>query len=302
MGIDYGKGKTNIDQETGIRYGAVSCNSLAACWADAREDDYGPPTCPRCGNSGDKIRKDAMEEISEKEFLERYKPHSKRYSSFDFTCEQCGIFFDSTDAFPDEPLGWSINLTVRDETPIGEVTDGDGDKVSLIATNLLDNDMLIVKSRYFTFAPFCSSCVPGAGSLDSIEVNEDDEIPEHTKASLLCAEDAELMSWNENPRTYCLDKTWFEDDDCPYPYWEVATGKLVYSPLIEKRRRDVQARVEYLEQLLSSEVKKAETDATMNWLDCLTSAIKKFVEKSLQPTDRPSSRIVFRSSSPEKQA
>ena len=40
-GIDYGRGLTNIDTETGIRYGVISQNEVLQAWADSSEPDYG---------------------------------------------------------------------------------------------------------------------------------------------------------------------------------------------------------------------------------------------------------------------
>lgn len=50
IGIDYGLGTTNIDLETGIRYGVISQNEVLQAWADDAEADYGDPTCGHCGN------------------------------------------------------------------------------------------------------------------------------------------------------------------------------------------------------------------------------------------------------------
>mgnify|MGYP001585451342 CR=1 FL=1 len=49
-GIDYGLGCTNIDVETGIRYGCISIHSVTQAWDYSAESDYGEPTCPKCGN------------------------------------------------------------------------------------------------------------------------------------------------------------------------------------------------------------------------------------------------------------
>jgi hypothetical protein len=68
----------------------------------------------------------------------------------------------------------------------GYVIQGDND----------DTDLFITKSPFYTFAPPCSPCAPGAGYL--------------------------LSAANGQPyKTYCLDKSWFEDDQCPYEYFEV---------------------------------------------------------------------------------
>lgn len=44
-GIDYGRGLTNIDTETGIRYGVISQNEVLQAWADSSEPDYGCDEC-----------------------------------------------------------------------------------------------------------------------------------------------------------------------------------------------------------------------------------------------------------------
>lgn len=38
-GIDYGGGQTNIDHETGIRFGVIPANDVLQAWADSAEDD-----------------------------------------------------------------------------------------------------------------------------------------------------------------------------------------------------------------------------------------------------------------------
>ena len=48
-GIDYGMGRTNIDPETGIRYGVISQHSIMPEAMEDMEPDYGLPTCPECG-------------------------------------------------------------------------------------------------------------------------------------------------------------------------------------------------------------------------------------------------------------
>lgn len=40
-GIDYGMGKTNIDLETGIRYGVIALNNCNPEWLDYFVPDYG---------------------------------------------------------------------------------------------------------------------------------------------------------------------------------------------------------------------------------------------------------------------
>jgi hypothetical protein len=49
VGIDYGNGLVNIDQETGVRYGVISQHEVLQAWADSSEPLY-VYTCPYCGN------------------------------------------------------------------------------------------------------------------------------------------------------------------------------------------------------------------------------------------------------------
>lgn len=68
-------------------------------------------------------------------------------------------------------------------------------------TDCLDSDIFVLKSPYYTFAQFCSPCVPGAGNLDH-------PMPEGVK-------------------TYCLGHDWFDDGKAPYPVYDVVTNRLV---------------------------------------------------------------------------
>lgn len=49
-GIDYGRGKTNVDKETGIRYGVINQNEVLQAWADSSEPYY---LCKGCVESSD---------------------------------------------------------------------------------------------------------------------------------------------------------------------------------------------------------------------------------------------------------
>jgi len=41
IGIDYGLGQVNRDEETGIRFGVISQNEVLQSWSDSSEPDYG---------------------------------------------------------------------------------------------------------------------------------------------------------------------------------------------------------------------------------------------------------------------
>jgi len=89
---------------------------------------------------------------------------------------------DDEDAYA-EPVGWHVSEEGY------EIVD------------CLDNDAMILKSPYYTFARYCSPCVPGAGNLDDADPN--------------------------GVKTYCLGHDWFEDGKAPYPVFRVDTNELV---------------------------------------------------------------------------
>jgi len=74
-GIDYGMGQSNIDLETGIRYGIIPSHSIGQAWYDEAEVNY-PIACPHCGSDMDEIPdeetkcNDCQETISEDDFME----------------------------------------------------------------------------------------------------------------------------------------------------------------------------------------------------------------------------------------
>jgi len=86
MGIDYGLGETNIDKDTGIRYGVISQHDVGEAWFDESEAWYGYPHCPECWN--------ALE----------------NEPSDNYECG-CGyvIQWVGEECYPDEPLSYRIN-------------------------------------------------------------------------------------------------------------------------------------------------------------------------------------------------
>lgn len=173
-GIDYGLGRSNIDNETGICYGVISQHSVGQAWYDAAEADYGKPLCPQC-------QREAIECSDATDEFEQYTKHG----CADHACDHCKITFDSEHAFGDEPQSWNYA--------------GDGYEL----TDCLDNDIFVLKSPYYTFAQFCSPCVPGAGNLDN--------------------------AMDDGAKTYCLGHDWFEEGKAPYKVFSVETGKEVLS-------------------------------------------------------------------------
>lgn len=139
MSIDYGHGLTNIDNETGIRYGVIPQNSVIQAWADESE----PITnlaCPHCGD-----------DLTQEMYDEATSCCSKEGDPEDLklrTCPSCNTVLCDTDFMDSEPTGFIIN------------TD---DLLAQQDSN--DCDIFIIKSPYYTLCDFCSPCAPGAGYI-----------------------------------------------------------------------------------------------------------------------------------------
>ena len=129
-GIDYGLGQSNIDNETGIRYGIISRHSLAEWFEDELEPVY-IARCPECGS----------------ENIEETLDHEDN----DNQCEDCNAGFSEDETIGDEPDYWQLR------------NNQDGIECHLTMDG---TELFVTKSPVCITAQFCSPCVPGAGNLD----------------------------------------------------------------------------------------------------------------------------------------
>jgi hypothetical protein len=185
MGIDYGMGKTNIDLKTGIRFGVISQHSVSGEALNDMELDYGSPMCPKCGNEVTAIGDDSVVGLDLDGDGWTHAPHDCK----DFVCIDCKYVFGTESAFGDDPIGGYY--------------DQDGYRI----IDCLDNDWMVTLSPYWTRAPFCSPCVPGAGNLDGAAMD--------------------VPAIPTQPKTYCLGHDWFADGVAPYPVYKVSDNSLV---------------------------------------------------------------------------
>jgi ribosomal protein L37AE/L43A len=205
-GIDYGLGRTNVDVETGIRFGVISSHTIGQIWYDEAEADYGDPHCPKCGNAaiaipshGENLPNGGGVAIHV-ETPEAYEEYDiDRGSCGDYACEQCEYLFDGDRAFPEEAIGYSYAQ--------------DGYKL----TDCLDSDVMVLRSEFFTYAQYCSPCVPGAGNLNT------ELIPAAFKVGGVIQYHA-LAQEAGFPRVYCLGHDWFEGGKAPYRVFRVDDG------------------------------------------------------------------------------
>ena len=140
LGFDWGRGQTNIDHSTGIRFGVIHAGKVGQSWYEDAEADYGKPCCPKCGNEA----KDYDEITDEQgESFEVAK-----HECSDFYCEDCKYIFGSESAFSEEARGFYY-----DQNGYKAFQSGD------------DPDIFVEMSPYYTLCAFCSPCAPGAGYL-----------------------------------------------------------------------------------------------------------------------------------------
>ena len=187
-GIDYSLGRSNVDAN-GIHYGVISINSLNLdCVYDGSfDEDYGEPTCPKCGNTvnavpshTEQLENGVAIHVDIPNNMEDW-PNLHSWGCVDYACAHCEHMLDSSEVYSEEMLGMSY--------------DRDGYKISSAFDN---TELFITASPFYTRAQYCSPCAPGAGNLDH--------------------------PCDDGPKTYCLGHDWFDDGVAPYAVYEVATG------------------------------------------------------------------------------
>lgn len=229
-GIDYGLGRSNIDNQTGIRFGVISQHSISP---DAFDDVW--------MNARDLSYENAVAE---------FKADIGRCESADELSKLIDDRLFNSDAFDVEGLTFPLSeLALADvwnelEQPFNDGHWDEGDRDWLYEsggyrlTNCLHTDVMVLASPYFTYAQYCSPCVPGACNLDS------------PLACDYCDNTGRLNSGTNNTvdngperecehcqgtgytphapnKCYCLGHDYFEGGKAPYPVYSVATGELV---------------------------------------------------------------------------
>lgn len=196
-GIDYGHGKTNIDLKTGIRYGIISQHSVNP---DAMDDVY----------RGDNLTysdavDDLLEQVEAALFGILRNTAMRREQAKD-------VARQAAESLLDDVGGDAVGET--DNAIYGYSQDG----YELRTTS--DNELFVFKSPFYTYARYCSPCVPGAGNLDNATQSELENYPTDKPC---CGDryDPEHNMKDYGAKTYCLDNTWFDGGQSPYPFWKV---------------------------------------------------------------------------------
>jgi len=143
-GIDYGLGRTNIDPETGIRFGVIQQNH---CEPEMIDDIW---------QSG--------RNLSFESYLAEAKDKLKSalwdyFSDYHHKDDPSKLDVAANDAFDAIEQKLSDQYEGQDDTYLYE---SDGYRIKTDET-----DLCILKSPYFTFCQLCSPCAPGAGYIEN---------------------------------------------------------------------------------------------------------------------------------------
>lgn len=139
VGIDYGRGLTNVDLRTGIRYGVIPENAVH-WWDEGTSPSFPDPSCPYCGSERMLAAFEPRKGSKKRARLAALHMGEALY------CQVCKHLVSEDDASPECD---------------GSYVDKDG----LQARCGEDGDIFVTLSPYFARAAFCSPCAPGACHL-----------------------------------------------------------------------------------------------------------------------------------------
>jgi hypothetical protein len=190
----------NRDNETGIRYGVIPANDLYNCGEqfyegadDKRYEEY---------------QKRADEAIK----------HAITMALQDFGVKESKI----------ELAVGSVSEIIEEDLSDAYESDGTGlhyDDGEYIIDKLDETDLFVAKSPYFTFAPECSPCAPGACYLRDGIKESGGARPSYSPEQFV---EFSSLSGKEHLKCYCLGHEWFEEEEAPYAVYSVQTGERVY--------------------------------------------------------------------------
>ncbi len=231
-GIDYaGFGsKVNRDEKTGIRYGVISQHSIqpevmSDIWDSARDLSYESVV----DDLKDRIVSAIEQGETAREALAGVLDDFVRNADLSDPIDQMlDMIKDNDDKTPHRDMLWDVvEQDFNDRYESGDSHDWLWEKEGYRLESCLNYDVFVSKSPYYTYAQFCSPCVPGAGNLgnayEGLEVGPDG-YPAFGETFAFFAEAAGF------PKVLCLGHDFFEGEKAPYRVFDVVTGKLVPPP------------------------------------------------------------------------
>lgn len=192
-GIDYGLGKSNVNTQTGIRFGVISQNTLNP---EALDDVF---------QTGEDLDFESFREQVKADLLSAIEGALNNYLIGSRLPDSAKDAADAAfDAISDN-LGDCYENT-------GDCTRMEYKRDGYHVRTDSSGDVWVFESAFFTYAQFCSPCAPGACYLSAFLCNPDPET-------------------DKDNRAYCFGHDWFDDGKAPYPVYSVETGELVQPTL-----------------------------------------------------------------------
>lgn len=215
VGINYaGPGSTtNTDPKTGIHYGVISQHSVNP---DALDDIYQNGEDVAFQEAKQSCREEVKRAVDDWLMTDILDDKDSKGLHI-IVHDVCAKYIVSSvakriadDVTADADPDWEVEDIVECvhdamENWFGDGYESDGglndylyEEDGLKLTGCLNSDMFVLQSPYYTYAQYCSPCVPGAGNLDHPMTPE-----------------------SGAPKCFCLDASWFENNKAPYRYWRV---------------------------------------------------------------------------------
>ena len=165
--MEEGMVKANVDPETGIRHGVINQQSVMEGAMDDFYFQY-PKSCPYCGED------------------DSYKSTDLGFD--EYRCDSCRKIMPIEEMTPDEPISFHY------------------DKDGYFLTNWFNNDILVLRSKFYTLAELYPG-VPGPGNLNT--------------------------PMEDGVKTYALGHDWFEGGIAPYPVYRVSDNVQIVAAKVE---------------------------------------------------------------------
>ena len=227
-GLDYsGPGSTaNRDAETGIRYGVISQNSIQS---DAMSDILDGSRDLSYESATTEAKKRLLACLEDDDEESQRAAFSAVLKEWFLSRKENQIIDDLIDLKQEYGEGAAEELWEVVEQHFNDSYSNDEknwlwEKDGYELSNCLQSDVFVSKSPYFTYAQFCSPCVPGACNLDN--PFEGLAVPSGRHASFAEDYGAEAQAIGY-VKCYCLGHDFFDGEKAPYEVFSVATGKRV---------------------------------------------------------------------------
>jgi hypothetical protein len=239
VGIDYSHpGSTvNRDIEKDIRYGVISQNTIqpdvmSEIHANAKDLSYEAAVKEAKLSLIATFAANKDRVVRELHIRQNFGERALKAHFEDLLEVWRGVVKKGKPSEEDSDALWEIvEQAFNDRYDHGGENEWRWEEDGYILQDCLRTDVFVIKSPYYTYAQFCSPCVPGAGNLNNhFEWNPVLE-PRLRAGNVLYERAAENAGF---PKVFCLGHDFFDNDEAPYPVFSVESGKRVL--IIEEKK------------------------------------------------------------------